>query len=684
VITVSGLAKAHGGRTLFSDVTFRLMPGRRVALVGGNGVGKTTILEIIVGDQEADSGEVHSAKGTRIGYLPQELTEQVDGTVLEEVMRAVAHVTDLEDQMARLLDDVAATAPGGPLEETDAHEHALHAYGEAQHRFETLGGYGIEAEGRRVLAGLGFTSQDMDRPVRDLSGGWRMRVALARLMLSAPDLLVLDEPTNHLDVESVAWLERYLADWPGAILFVSHDRDFIDAVAERVIEVSGGRALEYVGGFAEFVVQREERLAGLRAAQAQQQRQVEHLEQFIDRFRYKATKARQVQSRIKLLDRLDRIEMPDRAEQAASFAFPKPQRSSRVVIEVDDATVGFEGTPVLSHVDLVVERGAKLALIGPNGAGKTTLLRMILGELEPDSGTATLGANVDVAHFTQHQVDTLRFDRTVLEELRAAVGEQQGRNLRSVLGGFGFSGDAVDRKVGDLSGGERTRLALARMMVDPVNLLVLDEPTNHLDLPSCDVLEDALIAYPGTVLLVTHDRYLIREVATGLVVVKGGRAVLHDGVDEELLTPSGTTAAAAPATAVAPGSPERPKANGSKTISGAKVATDTLATAETGGTDDPGRRENRAEVRKREAVVRQRSAAENRDVRKRVQRLERQVAKAEAEVARIGAELADPEIYDDHQRVRALADEHDMAKERAQSLMTQWLSAQEELETTGP
>jgi ATP-binding cassette subfamily F protein 3 len=471
-------------------------------------------------------------------------------------------------------------------------------------------------------------------------------------------------------VESVAWLERYLADWPGAILFVSHDRDFIDAVAERVIEVSGGRALEYVGGFAEFVVQREERLAGMRAAQAQQQRQIEHLESFIDRFRYKATKARQVQSRIKMLDRLDRIELPDRAEQAARFAFPRPRRSSRVVIDVEDATVGFDGAPVLSHVDLVVERGRKLALIGPNGAGKTTLLRMVLGELVPDSGSAALGANVDVAHFTQHQVDTLRFDRTVIEELRAAVGEQHGRNLRTVLAGFGFTGDAVDRKVGDLSGGERTRLALARMMVNPVNLLVLDEPTNHLDLPSCDVLEDALVAYPGTVLLVTHDRYLIREVADGLVVVKDGRAVLHDGVDEELLAPSGATAAAAPATATgAAGSPASGPGGGPG--------------QEAGPPGSPARRENRAEVRRREAAVRQRSAAETREVRKRVQRLERQVAKAEAELEELGAQLADPGIYDDHQRVRALADEHDAAKERAESLMAQWVEAQEELESQG-
>ena len=544
MITVSGLTKSFGGRTLFEGVTFKLVPGRRVALVGGNGVGKTTLLEIIVGDQQPDSGEVHLGRGTRIGYLPQELTEQVHGTVLEEVLRGASHVTELEQQLARLAADVASTAADGDRPDVTAHDRALEAYGEAQHRFETLGGYGVEAEARRVLAGLGFTDADMDRPVHELSGGWRMRVALARLMLSAPDLLVLDEPTNHLDVESVAWLEQHLAQWPGAILFVSHDRDFLDAVAERVIEVAHGRATEYVGGFEAFVIQREERLAAAEAAAAAQQRQLASTERFIERFRYKATKARQVQSRIKALEKLERLQPPPRDELVAKFAFPQPQRSSRVVVEAIDASVGFDDTPVLSQIDLVVERGQKLALIGPNGAGKTTLLRMLLGELPASSGEVVLGNNVDVAQFAQHQVDSLRFDRTVLEEFRSAVGEVKGRNLQTVLGSFGFRGDAVDRRVGDLSGGERTRLALARIMVDPVNLLVLDEPTNHLDLPSCDVLEEALNAYPGTVLIVTHDRYLIRSVADALVEVRDGSVVYHPGVDEDVLAPAGVTAAA--------------------------------------------------------------------------------------------------------------------------------------------
>ena len=650
MITVSALTKSFGGRTLFEGVTFKLMPGRRVALVGGNGVGKTTLLEIIVGDQQPDSGEVHIGRGTRIGYLPQELTEQIDGSVIDEVLRGAAHVTDLEEQLVRLAQDVAASGPDGSDPDAEGHERALEAYGEAQHRFETMGGYGVEAEARRVLAGLGFRDTDMDRPVQELSGGWRMRVALARLMLSAPDLLVLDEPTNHLDVESVAWLEQHLAQWPGAILFVSHDRDFLDAVAQRVVEVAHGRAIEYVGGFEEFVIQREERIAAAEAAAAAQQRQLASTERFIERFRYKATKARQVQSRVKALEKLERLQPPPRAELVARFAFPEPQRSSRVVVEAIDAAVGFDGTPVLSDIDLVVERGQKLALVGPNGAGKTTLLRMLLGQLPAMTGEVTVGNNVDIAEFAQHQVDALRFDRTVLEEFRAAVGEDKGRNLRSVLGSFGFRGDTVDRKVGDLSGGERTRLALARIMVDPVNLLVLDEPTNHLDLPSCDVLEEALTAYPGTVLLVTHDRYLIRSVADALVEVRDGRVVYHPGVDEQVLAPTAATAAAG------------------------------RATAGSNGAGAGSRRPNKAESRRLSAEERQARQRATKELRSTVQRLERQIAKLEAEAASLTEQLADPAIYDDHLKVRELADAHEAAESKVGDLLAEWEAAQSRLE----
>jgi ATP-binding cassette subfamily F protein 3 len=552
VLTATGLSKAHGLRVLFSDVTVTLVAGRRIALVGGNGTGKTTLLEVLVGDQVPDSGEIHRPKDLRVGYLPQETMAIPSGTVLEETMRGAEHVAALAAELEGLHDQLATT-------EGAEHARVLHAYGEAQTRFEQLGGYALESEAHRVLVGLGFQPEDASRPVTELSGGWRMRVALARLLVGKPDLLVLDEPTNHLDVDSVAWLEEQLAAWPGALLFVSHDRDFIDATANRVLELANETVTEYVGGFAEFVAQREERLAALRAAAANQARQVAHVERFIERFRYKASKARQVQSRVKALDRLDRVEVPDDAELRARFAFPTPPRSGRVVAELGGVTAGYDGKPVLTGVDLVVERGQRVALVGPNGAGKTTLLKILLGELEPQEGTVEIGTNVVHAAFAQHQAEALNPDRTVFDEFKAGVREQQGRNLRSLLGAFGFSGEAADRKVGVLSGGERTRLALGRIMVEPVNLLVLDEPTNHLDLPSCDILEDALRVWPGTVLLVTHDRYLIRSVATALIEVRDGTARWHDGVDEAVLAPGGTTAALAPPSTAATG-PARARA----------------------------------------------------------------------------------------------------------------------------
>ena len=627
MLTASGLTKSFGPRTLFKNVSLQLGPSRRIALIGSNGTGKTTLLEILTGIQEADEGEIHKPQDMNIGYLPQELQASKGKNVLQEVLSGAEDINKLATRLKKLSSELEKA-------NSEHKSELISEFGEAQSRFEQIGGYAIEAEAHRLLSGLGFETSDHDRDIGELSGGWQMRVALARLLLSKPDLLVLDEPTNHLDVDSVTWLETYLGKWNNGLLFVSHDRDFIDGIANRIIEISAGRATEYAGSFGEFVVAREERIEYQKSLASQQEKEIAGTEKFIERFRYKASKAKQVQSRVKALEKLEKIEIETKEDAKTKFHFPEPRRSSRIVVEFEEVQAGYEDQMILENLSFTIERGKTVAVVGPNGAGKTTLVKLITGDLKPTNGNIFRGKNIDMSWFDQLQAEILDPKKTVLEELRTVPQvEETGRNLRTYLASFGFRGDSVDSLVSNLSGGEQTRLAIAKALCMPVNLLILDEPTNHLDLPSCDVLEDAISAYPGTVILITHDRHLIRSVADDLLEVRASKAVLHTGVPDRILNPSSN-----------------------------ETKTNTLK-------QNPGR--NKKHSKKADGGIR--------EINRELTKIEKKWEKAEAHLLEIKEKLNDPELFKNPKEAEALVIEQETARDNASELMRLWESLEEKL-----
>ena len=527
MIQLSGAGKAYGPRTLFEDASWLIVPTDRIGLVGANGTGKSTLLRILAGSESLDRGTLQTAKGITAGYLPQSGLSLSGRTVFDECLFVFATLLSIESEMEQIT---------RRLPELD---HTSEEYGLASERlhrleseFRNRDGYALEAQVGAVLSGLGFGTSDWRRHTEEFSGGWQMRIALAKLLLQKPNLLLLDEPTNHLDLEARNWLEEYLAAYPHAFIVVSHDRYFLDVTVRKTVEIWNRRLHFYAGNYTRYQELRAQRLTQLEAARRNQQEKIQQLEHFITRFRYKASKARQVQSRMKELERMERIELPPE-EDAIRFTFPQPKPSGRVVAELRKVSKAYGDKSVLSHVNLVIERGDRVALVGVNGAGKSTLIKLLSGVEPLTAGSLTLGHNVETDYFAQDQYKELDPDTRMLDDLGRIAPRSTQTELRSLLGSFLFTEEDVFKPVGVLSGGERNRYALARMLLQPSNFLLLDEPTNHLDMRAKDVLLEALEQFTGTVVFVSHDRYFIDRLATRVFEVAGGTVNVYPGNYED-------------------------------------------------------------------------------------------------------------------------------------------------------
>ena len=529
MISLVRAGKRFGPKVLFEDVNWLITPQDRIGLVGANGAGKTTLLRILAGLETLDSGECNVQKGITAGYLPQEGLRLSGRTVFDECLSVFEKLRAMEREMEQALERLSSLPPDDP-----EYQAASSRYAWLESHFRNLDGYALEAKVGAVLTGLGFPKEDWTRRTEHFSGGWQMRIALAKLLLEQPNLLLLDEPTNHLDLEARNWLEDYLNSYPYAFVLISHDRYFLDVTVRRIAELWNRNLHFYTGGYESYLRQKEERRQQLIAAWKNQQERIQHLEGFINRFRYQATKARQVQSRIKELEKIERIEIPPE-EEVIHFSFPQPKPSGRIVAEFRNVSKAYGTRVVLKDVNFVIERGEKIALVGVNGAGKSTLLRMLAGQEPVTSGEYRLGHNVQPEHFAQDQYKSLDPAARLLDDLMSVANGKTVTELRTLLGCFLFGEDEVFKTVGVLSGGERNRYALARMLLNPSNFLLLDEPTNHLDLRSKDVLLNALRAYSGTVVFVSHDRYFIDQLATRVFEIENGQVNVYPGNYEDYL-----------------------------------------------------------------------------------------------------------------------------------------------------
>lgn len=646
MLSVENITVSFNGTDLFTDVSFLVNPRERIGLVGKNGAGKSTILKILYGLQTPTSGTIGKNADCTIGYLPQQMVVHDDDTLVAECGKAFDEIVELEKEIEHCTQEVTVRTDY----ESAEYEKILHRLHDATERYHLLEGDNREAQVEKVLLGLGFKRNEFDKPTSQFSGGWRMRIELAKLLLRKPSVFLLDEPTNHLDIESIQWLEEYLMNFSGAVILISHDKAFLDNVTNRTVELMCGRAYDYKVNYSHYIVLRAERRAQQQAAYENQQKLIEKTEEFIEKFRYKATKSNQVQSRIKQLDKIDRIEIDDEDVTAMNIRFPAAPRSGQVVVEAKEAGQSFGSKHVFSDVDIMVERGEKIALVGRNGEGKTTFIRQIMGELTASRGEVKTGHNVHIGYFAQNQDDLMNGDFTVYDTLdRVAVGDIRTR-LRDILGSFLFRGEDIDKKVSVLSGGERSRLAMARLMLEPYNLLILDEPTNHMDMRSKEILKIALQRYDGTVIVISHDREFLDGLVNTVYEFRDGAVKQYLGGVWEFIN---------------------------------KRKLDSMREIER--KDEPKPVPVAATVVKEEAKQPTVSYAEKKEQDRRrnsitsaVKKLEDQVQNLEAQLAQMESTLADPAKYN-----TTLFEEYTQTKAQLDTKMEEWSDKTQQLENYG-
>ena len=646
MLSISDISKTYGNQTLFKAVTFNMGVRDRIAIIGPNGSGKTTLFNIIAGNTLPDSGSVNMPKETTIGYLEQEITPFSKRQLLDDVANASTGISKLAHKIQVLQEELAGREDG------DNSKALLRELGELQHSFEFAGGYSVEHEARSVLSGLGFAESDFPRPLTDFSGGWLMRAALAKLLLLSPDVLLLDEPTNHLDLESCIWFERYLGSYRGAVLVVSHDRAFLNRVVSKVLAIEQGKCIFHRGNYDSFVIAREKEIEVTEATAKRQSLKIKKEMRFIERFRAKNTKATQVQSRMKQLAKMERVVIP-RMTRKMQFSFPEPVRSGQKVITLDHILKSYDTNIVYRDLNLVLNRGDKVALVGPNGAGKTTLLKILAGVLPFDKGERKLGHNVTTTYYAQYQLELLDPTNNLLAELQSVASNEPEQKLRRILGAFLFSGDDVYKKISVLSGGEKSRLVLTKMLIQSANFLLMDEPTNHLDIASREILADALEAYRGSLCFITHDRTLIRQIANKIIEIKNGNLQIVTGNYDDYLN--------------------------WKESSGQGVA---------GNSEEPislaiGKSASNNSLRQRKLIegeLRNKYYRESTPTRKRIAGIEAELSELEVQLREVEGLFSSEEQYQRSAQVIAIIEKHRRLKESINSLTEKWEGLSIELE----